>query len=259
MFVRYSAPFWAIALLCLLASCGGYYPGFEGPLGIDKSTVNITPGDVTTKVQCELSAFMSNPDNAWLLKPDANATLQLKLETDHSGKVTWLGIDLSKLGPFPQLGNIIAASNKVPSLQASGQVKSTITSQLEFNMSQSPSIASQRDCDRVEASIQKLYLKQWLEDFAKALKARPQNDSRELCLTKVTLNTGFTIVVDVNGGFTPLAPSTLLLPISGTNFDYSPTFIHNLNIVLTLDHNPSVAKLNICKPTDTIVRKPLPS
>jgi hypothetical protein len=234
----------AIGGACLLGGCDPFFPSFEGPLGIDKSTAYIPVGVVAKRVQCELTDFISDPNYQWLLDPNGKATLSLKLETDHAGKVTWVGIDLSKLGPLASLNSLVAITNKVPSLQASGQVKSTITSQLDFNISQNPK--NYTDCSTIERSFFRYYLKDWLADFVKNLKQDKNYDSPSLCMTKITLNTGFNVVLDVNGGLTPITPATLVLPISGTNFDYSPTFAHSLNIALTVRHQGDAAKNPLC-------------
>ena len=59
------------------------------------------------------------------------ADVQLFLQTDTMGNVTYLGIDLNRLG-FEPLANLISVSNKVPALQISGQATGTVKSQLEF-------------------------------------------------------------------------------------------------------------------------------
>jgi hypothetical protein len=242
MYNRFLAPFGAIVLLCLVAGCSSFFPSFEGPLGIGSAITNIPVSAVAERVQCELNSFVKDEKYNWLLDPRSNASLSLSLETDNQGKVTWLGIDLSKLGPLAPLSSLVTAASKVPSLQASGTLKSTISSQIDFNVSQDPRKPS--NCDAYLGTPVRYYLKEWLVDFVKNLKSEPNADSKSLCMTKITLKTAFTIVVDVNGGLTPLVPSTLILPVSGTNFDYSPTFINSLNIALAVKHDDTNA---ICK------------
>jgi hypothetical protein len=196
-----------------------------------------------------LAYFISN--NTWLLNPKENATLSLKFETDHAGKATWIGIDLSKLGPLAPLSNIVAAANKVPSLQGSGQAKTGITTQIDFNVSQNPTLLAA--CPAYEGRyLTRYYLREWLDDFAKTLTNKHSTDSDTLCMTKITLNTSFTIVVDMSAGITPIAPPGIIVPISGFNFDYSPTFVHSLSIAFTVGHNSkTAAEKALCKSKGT--------
>lgn len=255
MYFAATARIFAIGGLCLFTGCTdplNYFPSFEGPVGLDKSTASIRVDDVANRVRCELSNFVKLHDkNEWLIAKNQLAALSLKMETDHSGKVSWIGIDLSKLGPLAPLGNLISSSNKVPTLQASGQVKSAITSQLDFNVSQNPN--KLKDCSGAEANpFAKYYLSEWLEDFARNATSHDSTDDESLCLTKITLSTAFTVVLDVSGGFSPVVVSPIIVPLSGVNFDYSPTFIHTLTITLIVNHpdphNPRKQSGNpICK------------
>jgi hypothetical protein len=218
----------ALGFICLLAGCADYFPSFDGPLAAGGLTTNVPVKLVARRVQCELQAFMN--ESQMLLEKDSVATLSLNVQTDNTGKLSYLGIDLSKLGPLAPLSDLVTAASKVPSLQASGQVKSTISSQVDFNILQSAHPLAP-DCTESNGKIFRYYLKEWLEKFQQNSTEGHFNKA-ELCMTKITLKTTFAVVLDVNGGLSPLVPSTVILPISGTNFDYSPTFTHFLNITL---------------------------
>jgi hypothetical protein len=69
------------------------------------------------------------------LDPTKLASLSLKLQVDETGNLTWVGIDLKKLG-LSSIANEITVVNNIPSLQAKGQLKSTISSQVDLSVPQ---------------------------------------------------------------------------------------------------------------------------
>jgi hypothetical protein len=133
-----------LPLVGLFGGCGADllpWPGFNqiGAAYVDTIPVS----SVATEVQCEIYEFLDQEkkfnqqyQTKVLLDPAKGATVSLTLQTDLSGSVQYVGIDLSKLG-FSSLGNLVAASNKVPSLQAKGSVKDTLSAEVDFVVAQS--------------------------------------------------------------------------------------------------------------------------
>jgi hypothetical protein len=124
-----------------LGGCAGdflWWPGFNP---ISTAYVDAIPvRDVAFEVQCEIYRFIDN-ENAnktgpALLDPAKGAGVTLILQTDLSGSVQYTGVDLSKVG-FTSLGSVVAASNKIPSLQAKGTGKATVSAEVDFVLAQS--------------------------------------------------------------------------------------------------------------------------
>jgi hypothetical protein len=262
MFNRYCAPFCAIALLCILGGCSSFFPSFEGPFGLGSWTHDMPVKLVALRIQCELREFLTDSKAKGIeyLDEQQPASLSLNMQTDNSGKIAYLGIDLSKLGPLSPLASLVTAQNKVPTLQASGTVKSTISSQVDFTIPQTKkaktvqsktpifNLDTQRwelpppqtivgldavQCGDEAHNLVRFYLKEWLERFFENLYNEPQS-AGAACMTKITLKTVFQVAVDVSGGLTPLLATTFVIPVSGYNFDYNPIFTHSLNIVFAI-------------------------
>lgn len=135
-----------LVLLCCvtLVGCGGvggdwlWWPSFHYyPTAYTSGDV-IPVHDVALEVQCEIYRFLddenANKDHE-LLDPTKGAGVALILQTDLTGSVQYVGVDLKKLG-FPNLAELVAASNKVPSLQAKAQGVSTISAEVDFTVAQ---------------------------------------------------------------------------------------------------------------------------
>jgi hypothetical protein len=131
-----------LLLLCCvsLVGCAGdflWWPGFNP---ISTAYVDTIPvHDVALEVQCEIYRFIDKENAAkgtGLLDPSKGAGVTLILQTDLSGSVQYVGVDLSKLG-FPSLATLVAASNKAPSLQAKATGKDTISAEVDFTLAQS--------------------------------------------------------------------------------------------------------------------------
>jgi hypothetical protein len=78
-----------------------------------------------------------------------------------------------------------------------------------------------------------LFLKNWLEKFFQRLEENV-NETSAACMSKLTLQTQFMLLVDVSGGTNPIFGTSFIVPISGINVDYNPTFTHSLTIALAL-------------------------
>ncbi len=129
-------------LFCVnLAGCGAdllWWPGFN-PVGT--AYVDTVPvRRVALEVQCEIYRFLDKEkaakETTLLLDPTKGATVSLILQTDLSGSVQYVGIDLGKLG-FPDLATLVTTSSKVPTLQAKATGKSTISAEVDFVVAQS--------------------------------------------------------------------------------------------------------------------------
>jgi hypothetical protein len=229
---------WTIVFFSLmLAGCGPLLPGFWAHSWLYKVPVS----QVAKTVRCEVSAFLieerkrqSKPDN-WkrrlTLDATEGATIALTLQEEHGGGVTYIGIDLNRLG-LSSLADLIAAQNKAPNLQAGLQGKGQISSKIEFKIPQvpGPQAELEQECRPLETLPLPLSLDTWLDRFFDSLQQdRPEKIATE-CMTKITLRTQFQVVVSVKGGSNPLFGTAFILPISGLNFEYNPTFTHTLEI-----------------------------
>ena len=130
-----------VVLFCVsLPGCGTdllWWPGFN-PIGT--AYVDTIPvRSVATEVQCEIYKFLdaeSDRKELPLLDASKGATVSLILQTDLSGSVQYVGVDLSKLG-LPDLATLVSASNKAPTLQAKATGKTTISAEVDFVVAQS--------------------------------------------------------------------------------------------------------------------------
>ncbi len=181
------------------------------------------------------------------------ADVSLYLQQDTMGNVTFLGVDLKKLGLEP-LAQLITIANKAPTLSISGQATETIKSQLDFQIPQTginpdgafPSYSDYNKgeiCSNGSGSvvdgghnlISSLGLGAHLDKFLKNYAAEVSDGKSAACLTKLTVQTQFVIVVDAKAGLTPFTGTTYILPVSGVNAEIQPKFTHSLQITLYLE------------------------
>jgi hypothetical protein len=132
--------------------CAFMMPGFDYGFGYFTQKVPIE--DVENQVQCELRDFILaqtpkqdgiyktyNKDTTnpfpfiQLFDPDQPAQVTVTLMTDLNGKVTFTGIDLSRFG-LTFLSDLVAISNKLPTLQTYFQPKQEVTASLVFAVPQ---------------------------------------------------------------------------------------------------------------------------
>jgi hypothetical protein len=268
----------AVTLALLVAGCGMFLPGFEGPFGIHSWTHKVPVKAAAQQVQCELYHFLwdENKRNAHhkdrkpFLDPDQAATLQLKLISDNKGNVTYVGLDLTKIGLI-SLANVVAVQNKVPSLQVGATLDGQVSSQIEFTIPQSMQhqkgqlkdasgkslyfldqgsvppkyVPAKVDTPPIPESVCEhpqyglavpLDLQKWLERFLENYR----EDYAEIgsaCMTKLTLSTQFQFVFDAKSGINPIG-GPFILPVSGLNGEFSPAFTHSLQIVFGLNKCP---------------------
>jgi hypothetical protein len=271
---------WTIVSVGLmLGGCAPFLPGFEGILGAHSWIHRVPVSAVATTVQCELKAFLAKPAHQSILDKEQAATVQLLLQSDNGGGVTYVGIDLDRLG-LKSVTELIALQNKVPNLQAGLQGKSVVSSQVEFNVPQtigrvtippkwgidpdtgdkrrSPAVTIE-GLERVSCGDNSkrlplpLDLDKWLERFFENLAAHHDNTDAA-CMTKVTLKTQFQLVVAIKGGANPLFGSAFILPISGLNFEFSPVFTHSLQIAFALKRHKQEALCTKIPSTQPSVR-----
>ena len=258
----------AVSATLVLSGCGYIFPGFEGLFGIHSYIHDIPVGRITTELQCELASFLMWKDEytgklkyAGILDPKKTAGVTIKFQTDQSGTFQYVGIDLHKFG-LANLANLIATSNKTPSLQAKLQAKTTAFSQLDLAIAQTwgdsdpikptptdpngkpykiPGLHNAKPCnDPSREMLGSLSLASWLGKFFDRLSLqRVGFDTlpawKAACLSKITLNTQIVLILDVSAGVNPLIASTFILPVSGETFDYNPSATQSLQIVLQLD------------------------
>jgi hypothetical protein len=233
--VRAFARGWIIVFSGLmLAGCGPLLPGFWAHSWVHKVPVN----RVAKTIRCEVSAFLieegrrqsqaNNGKSRLTLDATEGATIALTLQEEHGGGVTYIGIDLNRLG-LSSLADLIAAQNKAPNLQAGLQGKGQISSKIEFKIPQvpGPKAELEQECRPLETLPLPLSLDTWLDRFFDSV--REEKIATE-CMTKITLRTQFQVVVSIKGGSNPLFGTAFILPISGLNFEYNPTFTHALEI-----------------------------
>jgi hypothetical protein len=213
---------------------------------------------VMNEVQCELQDFIH--DNPYALDPDKAGTVSIVFQTDVTGNVTYLGIDLSKTALQP-LAQLVALQNKAPSLQAKAQEKSTSIWQIDFGISQNDgrperpgktpprklafAVPSKSDCDNPAKRYLpgfRLHIDEWLTKLFRNLDDPPTQEGQPIpihnsdiafaCLKTITMKTTFQIFVDVSGGAATPIVGAAIIPISGLNFDYNPSFTHTLSLAL---------------------------
>jgi hypothetical protein len=168
------------AIFCTtLGGCGNFrtgdwlwWPGFDTVTAA--YTYQIPVHDVALEVQCELYEFLeweAKEHNVTpnLFNPGKGAGVSLLLQTDLSGSVQYVGIDLTKLG-FPSLAALVTQTNKVPSLQAKALGKSTVSAQVDFAVAQTKNPSFRANCGQRQKELLKyeylrLWLKEWLSQY----------------------------------------------------------------------------------------------
>jgi hypothetical protein len=226
-----------------LGGCAPFLPGFEGILGIHSWTHNVPVSAVATTVQCELKVFLRT--HSRYLDPSKSAAVQLSLQSDNSGGVTYVGIDLNRIG-LRSLAELVSSQNKAPNLQAGLQGKSVTSSQIEFDVRQTLAGLERVRCDDSVRQLPiPLDLDSWLTRFFKNLEAHRDNTDTA-CMSKVTLKTQFQLVVPIKGGVNPVFGTAFILPISGLNFEFTPAFTHTLQVAFSLNRNGPPNKPGVC-------------
>jgi hypothetical protein len=261
----------ALLALCFctgLAGCSGDYrtgdwlwwPGFN-PITAGY-TYQIPVHDVAFEVQCEIYKFLNEePDKARpLLAKDKGAGVSLNLQTDLSGSVQYVGVNLEKLG-LNSLAELVTQTNKTPSLQAKASGKATVSAQVDFTVQQTKNPNFLAKCDKwlaPENAFKHAYLQLWLDDWLfkyKPYQAWFYNDENFICGQKVTLKSQFLIGVDVSAGVNSFMAPPIILPISGFNVDANPDFTHYVQITLGLSDPPDIKNKPWCnaqQPTNKI-------
>ena len=213
---------------------------------------------VVTELQCEISDFVNSHPGALDLK--ATAVGSVIYQTDVTGYLNFVGIDLSKIG-LTSLAQLVSISNKAPTLGAKASSKGTNVWQVDFVLTQKERktfCASTRDRF---PPILRFDIDKWLEKFFSRI-----NDDRPIylsddaslfptqvsningtCLKTITIKLAFQLIVDVSAG----ANSGIVgaLPVSALNFDYNPAFTHTLNLAMTARQD----KGSLCVPKPATV------
>lgn len=204
-----------VAAAVLLLSGSGCASIFQNFSPIESPYLYGIPANVVAnQVACELQMFLKDNDNnaryAFKLNERAKAKISLALQTDITGNVTYVGLDLNKFG-LTALGELIAVKSNVPSLGIKGQAKSTVSALVEMNVSQK--IWTERDwatkgknCSgTLGSALRHLALQEWLKSFFEKLE-----DDGVVDMSAVTLKTEFQLLVDISTGVNPLFASTFI-------------------------------------------------
>lgn len=184
--------------------------------------------------------FETEAKNAGILSQNQPAGVTIKFQTDQSGTFQYVGINLQEVG-LSGIANLVAVSNKSPSLQAKIQAKTTTSSQLDLTIPQDKAVLAKIDCGADRRLFANLSLASWLDRFFDNL-GRNQYNTASVCLTKITLSTQIVFILDVSAGVNPLLGPAFILPVTGETFDVNPSATQNLQIVLALQKYPS----NLC-------------
>jgi hypothetical protein len=249
----------ALFFCTTLASCSGDYrtgdwlwwPGFNKITA--GYTYQIPVHDVAFEVQCEIYKFLEEePDKDHpLLAKNKGAGVSLQLQTDLSGSVQYVGINLDKLG-LNSLGELVTQTNKNPSLQAKGSGKATVSAQVDFAVAQQEKKGFLANCNKWLApdnAFKHAYLQLWLDEWLsryKPYQAWFYNDEEFICGQKITLKSQFLIGVDVSAGVNAFMTPPIILPISGFNVDANPDFTHSIQVTFALA-DPPVQRQSYCK------------
>jgi hypothetical protein len=241
--IVFAFPTIVFAFPLLLVGCIDYYPSASTPFGALPNDGNFHVKRVVTELQCEINDFVSTHPIA--LDPKSTAIASIIYQTDVTGYVSYVGVDLSKIGLIP-LAELVSISNKVPNLSAKASSKGTNIWQIDFVMAQKKSTIL--DCASTTERyppILRFDIDRWLEKFFRRI-----NDDRFVylgedesifptqvsningtCLKTITVKLAFQLIADISGG----ASSGIVgaLPISALNFDYNPAFTHTLNLAIT--------------------------
>jgi len=193
---------------------------------------------VTNQVACELQHFLSRDEvghHRIRLNPDDETKIVLTLQTDMTGNVGYVGIDLNKLG-FTTLADLVAVKSNIPSLGVKGQIKSTVSAAVEVKIKQTASRLTSKTCQELLGrTVRTLFLEEWLTDFFTRMR-QDDVDKRfaGVRMSTVTLKTEFQILVDISTGINPLFAAAVILPINGINAQLTPALTHKLDLQFTL-------------------------
>ena len=159
-------------------------PGFG--LLEDPALYYIPVSEVANQVACELQEFMKeeialNQKQRWVVA-NQDVSVNLNLQTDTSGSVTFTGVNIAHLG-FSSLAAFISSTTSgktsVPSLSIKGSAKRSRTVKINFTISPSalvtelaidPSSKEVKtiNCiawEKAETPLSRLYLKDWLDNY----------------------------------------------------------------------------------------------
>jgi hypothetical protein len=248
--------------MLLVSGCADIFQGF-GPLE-NNYIFNIPTSEVANQVRCELYQFLNDPSTkgrAFQLNEAKSADVTLTLKTDMGGYVQYLGIDLNKIG-LTSLAQLVTANSKTPSLGAKIGPKSTMSAVIAMKVPQKgrqkahAKKITNEDIGKIEDTCSKfgrsggriiktLELKKWLENFFN----ETNNNMDNIVIDTIKLNTTFILGVDVTAGLNPFFGATYILPISGVAAGISPTYTHQLDIIL------NVCAKNSCKPAPEVLTK----
>jgi hypothetical protein len=268
----------ALFFCITLGSCGNirtgdwlWWPGFDTVTAA--YTYQIPVHDMALEVQCEIYDFLKEESEKLgtgkpkhpLLDPMKGAGVSLALQTDLSGSVQYVGINLSKLG-FSSLSELVTQTSKTPSLQAKASGKATTSAQVDFAVAQTQTLRkeNQAKCEQRRqdplTSLKYEYLKLWLSDWLSKYSLYQKNvvegkpgEAGEpfVCAGKVTLKSQFLIGVDVSAGVNAFMTPPIILPISGVNVDGNPDYTHSIQITLALQDPGKDAQYPTIGPEDS--------
>lgn len=270
MFINRKA--YQILAVCFVGSlqtaCTSTYPSLDGPFGLWAGTEHIPKNEIAAQVACELREFLSHDaisvDKVQLDKKKP-ANISLNLQTEVTGSVAYLGIDLSVLS----LDKFITLSSGRSSLLARIQGRTTVSSQLDFNLPQTLHAPKEKKTERatkakgnvskkffglLDAGVDvcegpltyssRLGLHNELRKFFLGSATSNTGVMKLACQHKLTYKTGLQILVGAGVGVLPLGTSAakFLVPVNLLNADLAPAFTHTLTIVFNLadTNNPGV-------------------
>ena len=222
----------SIFFAILVSGCAIGYPAFTDFWA--NNVYHYPVGEVVNQVRCELVHYIASQDispqkgepNRFIVG-DTEVSVKLTLQTDVSGSVNYIGVDLSKLG-LASIARFIAVNKDTPSLGVKLQGKGTISSTIDMKV---PIQGDKKiaPCDAIYAKpLAYFFLEDWITGFL--AKRAADLEDMDIKAFKMTLATKFQLVLGISSGFVPLNGTTFLLPINSLSGDYGPTFTHSLEI-----------------------------
>lgn len=213
-------------------------PSFNDGLLTGEYTYNMRVADVKNQIRCELLEFAK----LWPKKGKKHfksAAVDLTLQTDVSGNVGYVGIDLKKIG-LDGLAKLIATSKLLPSLGASVKWKGASKVTISFTVSVDDPNSHQK-CLSPDESVGKefqidnrLFLAKWLANFY-------GNVAGSEDVEQIVFDKQFMIGVDFSTGLNPFLGTTYILPINGLNLDIFPQYTHDLKITFGAAVKPKIS------------------